>query len=436
MGGGFACPECGQAIALQGLTPGREVICPACSTRVEVPYLPRATRRKPKWPLLPGPVRGGRRWKQRGTLPAWKRRLARGGALGAVGVVVLATWWAVGSIGSRARGDRERVLNELIAASAAAAAAGDRGGAFREIEAAVRQARKLDPEGSGRLDALTARRDRIACAEVRGRLAALGKLPIEARAGEARTLAARVGRDPALADLAEPVAAAVEATVTVQVEADRDAARLALDGDRGGDAFRLAIRARDRAARLASGPDAARLRDEAEQIIVAAVERCGATLAAGPTDPFAGPIWAEALSRRGYLLPPADPAWSETWAAHAPFQVSARVVETRDGLYLQSQNRPTQIDGQFAVLVRGRPHWQTRVYAQTRAPIPDLAAFVAGHLATASRREPESERRLRDDARAAFRIMADRNFRGIPAPSSAVAPGPAPGELGPSHQPS
>ena len=431
MASGFACPECGQSITLRGLTPGREVICPACATLVEVPYLPRAADRprRPDNPAGPPLRRGGRSrsWRSGMSLVA-RRRLGWGLAMGSVGLVALLTWWAVGSIGARARSDKERVLNELIAASDDATAAGNPGAAFREIEAAVVEARKIDPDGSPRFDALINRRNRAAVAEVAARLAALGKLGADARAGEARILSDRARLDPALAALVDPINEATEAALTNQVEADRDRARQSLAAGRGLEAFQAATRAHDRANHLSSRADSIRMQAEAQTILVDTVERFGAVVSDTPlvrpgadslTD-FARSLWIEALISRGYLLAPAGSPWANVWTAHAPYEVTARVSETREGLYLQSQNRLAQIDGQFVVTMRGQPRWQTRIYAQTRAPIPDLAAFVASRLATADHRDSEMERRLADDARTAFGLQAARNFRGIPIAGSSL----------------
>ncbi len=424
MGGSFACPECGEGIAVSGLTPGREVICPGCSTLVEVPYLPRAQAKPKRWDRRPS--RGGGRGAGRGGMSlAAKRRVRWSLALGAVLAVGVATWWAVGSIGSKARSDRERVLRELIAASDAAQAAGNPGGVFREITAAVIQLRKIDPDGSSRLDALLDRRDQAARAEVQARLRALDQLPVDQGVGEAEILADRAHKDPALATLADEIAAKLEAATRRQVEADRTRAQAALAAGQGIEAFTAASRAYDRAGRLASRADSDRLETEARALIVMAVERFGVAASAteashaGPSDGFATTLWSEALKARGYLLLPNGSPWGEVWTAHAPYQATCKVVESRDDLYLQSQNRVTRIDGQFALTLRGRPHWQVRVFAQTRSPIPDLPAFLAGKLATANRRDPEIERRLRDDARTAYRVLAGQRFRGIPVPAPA-----------------
>ncbi len=425
--GNFACPECGRPIAPTGLTPGREVICPACSTLVEVPYLPRAIRPRARWDLRPKPARG--RWSgRRGLAPASKRRLRWALAVGSVVAVVLATRWTVGAIEAKARSDREEVIRHLIAASDQAESIRDTGEAFREIEAALTLARQIDTEGSRRLDSLIERRDRADRAEVEARLAALDRLAVDQAAGEALILDDRARHDPALATLRDAIAAKVEATADRQAETDRDLARAALKAGRGIEAFKFAARAHDRGGRLADRAVADRIREDARATVVEAVERFGATVApaveanGGGIDRFATPIWTEALTSRGYLLPPPGTPWAEVWTAHAVYQASSKVTESTEGLYLQSNNRATRIDGQFALTLRGRMRWQTRVFAQTRSPLPDLPAYIAGRLATTDRRDPEIERRLRDDARTAFRIQLDRNFRGIPA----LAPDPAP----------
>ena len=46
-GGSFACPECGNKLALKGTTAGRQVRCGWCETWVEIPFLPRAM--VPRW---------------------------------------------------------------------------------------------------------------------------------------------------------------------------------------------------------------------------------------------------------------------------------------------------------------------------------------------------------------------------------------------------
>ena len=424
MGGSFACPECDQAIRLRGLTPGREVVCPACATLIEVPYLPRANPAQSRREVRPEIRRGGRGSWQRGMSRGAKRRLRWGLALGAVLGVALVTWWSVGRIEARARSNQERVLAELIAASDRAEAAHNPVASFREIEAALSQARKIDPPGSTRLRDLIERRNRSALGEIQARLAALDRLRIDQGVGEALILLERVDHDPALAPLADEVAARLESVRTRQADADRDQARIALEAGRGIEAFEAAARGFERAEQLTDPRTTTRIQGETKALLVAAVERFGATIpernepnAPGSIHAFAGAIWAESLRSRGYLLKSDKSAWDEVWTDHAPYQASMTLDESPEGLYLQSENRATQIDGRFRLSSRGQSVWETRIFARTRAPIPDLPAFLAGRLATASRRDPEIEQRLRDDARASFRAQAARNFRGLPAPA-------------------
>jgi len=359
-------------------------------------------------------------------------------ALGSVALVGLATWWTVGRIEAKGRSDREEVIRHLIAASDEAESIRNTGEAFREIEAALTLARQVDAGGSRRLDALIERRDRADRDEVEARLAALDKLAVDPAVGEALILADRAKHDPALATLRDAIQAKVEVTATRQAETDRDLAQIALKAGRGIEAFKLAARAHGRGGRLARCPVADRIREDARAIVTEAVERFGATVApvvdanGAGIDRFATPIWAEALARRGYLLAPSGSSqWAEVWTAHAAYLASSKVVESTDGLYLQSNNRATQIDGQFVLTLRGRTLWQTRVFAQTRSPLPDLPAYIAGRLATTDQRDPEIERRLRDDARTAFRIQVDRKFRGIPTPTlnRAAPTGPGSGSI-------
>lgn len=445
MGASFACPDCGGRIRLAGLTPGREAICPQCATRVEVPFLPRSSGApRGERPLARLP---GRRRKA-----SANRRLRWALALGSVALVTLATASAVRLIAAGARHEHEQVLGELLAASRQAEQRRDVGGAFREIEAALIRARQVDPPGSARLAEIREQRDRLARAEVTARLAGLAGLDPDRAVGEAQILAERGRKDPALAPLAGAIALGAEAAILRQVEADRDSARADLRACRGIAAFERADRAFRRADGLHDRTAAGRLRDEARALVVEAVGRFGVVVAtpaasagessppsAGPTiEEFARPFWIDALAQRGYLIEPVRSDWGGVWAERAPYCATASLVETANELYLQSQNRATQISARFVVAERGVSRWDVRTFAQTRSPIPDLPAFVAGKLATAARRDPEIERRLRDDARAAFRSQTERLLRGIPPADAPPRPGGTPASdpgVDPSGQP-
>ena len=178
MAGVFACPECGQELGVEGVSPGREVQCEACSTWVEVPFLPRNLAM--------------RRTRRPGRSP-W----ASTGLRAAVGFVVVALLGLVASrvIGGRVRSDRERVLAELVASAERAESSSQYDVALREVEAALAHARTFEREGSGRLGELAGRRDRTSLLEAKARLAAVDALDPDHAVGESLTLAKRAGCD-------------------------------------------------------------------------------------------------------------------------------------------------------------------------------------------------------------------------------------------------
>ncbi len=410
MGGGFACPECGREISPGGLTPGREVLCPGCSTLVEVPYLPRAAGWKRR--------RGGRGRGRSAWLDSKLLRAAVG--LAAVAVVGLA---ASRFVGGRVRSDRERVLAELVASADEAQADGKLDAAYYQIEAALAQARTMDLDGSARLAALRLRRDRASACEADARLATIDALDPDLAVGESLTLAERARGDRALAPRLDAIAAKLEASRLRQARADLDAARRALDAADGPAAFAAARRLHDRAGKLGEA-DSRRLRDDAEGVIEAAVGRFGIALppASGRFAAGSGAAYdaaldrhlAEILGARGYLVQPRRSAWRSTWDDHAPFLLTIRIVEEQGEYYLQSKNKITQIEGFLDLAHRGRPVWQGRLVSRTRVPLLDLPAYLAGHLATSGRHDAQVERRFHADALAQFVDQAVRNLRGLP----------------------
>ncbi len=416
MGGIFACPECGRALAVGGLTPGREVRCPACSTRVEVPYLPRAAGWK-----------RGRRGRGRKRPAWWDSKLLR--AAVAFAVVALVGLAAGRMIGARARSDRERVLNELIASADEAEALGRLDAALYQSEAALAHVRATGRDGSGRLPDLLARRDRASAREARARLEAVDALDPDRAVGESSTLARRARADRALAPMVDAIGAAVERSRRRQVVKDRDAARRALDAGDAPGAFAAAERLHDRAGQLAEA-EAVRARDEARGLLESVVGRFGVALPPASGRFLAGSAEAydaaldrplgEGLRLHGFLVQPRRSPWRGLWDERAPFRATIEVAEDQDEYYLQSRNRTTQIEGGLKLEHRGRTIWQSRVVARTRAPLPDLPAYLAGHLATSNRRDPEVERRLHADALAVFVDLAARNLRGLPRWESAA----------------
>jgi len=253
-------------------------------------------------------------------------------------------------------------------------------------------------------------------------------IAIESRpaVGESLTLSERARSDPALAPIAGAIGAKLAESRRRQAEADREAARRAFERGQSPEAFAIAERLHGRADRLAEA-DAPRFRDEARGLLEAVVARDGVALS-----PVAGRfvvgspaaynaildrLWSDSLRLRGYVPQPRQSPWRSLWDAKAPNRATVQVVETREDFYLQSRNRTTHVDATFELARSSRPSWTSRVAVGTRVPLPNLPAYLAGHLATAERRDPEVERRLHADALEAFVELAARALRGIPVRS-------------------
>jgi hypothetical protein len=412
MAGVFACPECGQELEIEGLSPGREILCDACSTWVEVPYLPRA---------------GALGSKRRATPPSpWNSILLKG-AIG-FAVVVIFGLLATRMIAGRVRSDQEKVLAELVNAADQAEADHRFDVALREIEAAMAQARSMKLDGSARLDDLKERRDRIAVREVEVRLDRIDELSPDQAVGEALTLAEKA-KDPAIESLVGPIEAKLAAVRLKRAEVDLATARKAFEDNRDADAFAVAERLYDRAGDL-SRSDAANYQAEARAILEAAVTRKGVALppvvgrfATGSAEAYTKLLdhsRTEILRSKGYLPEPRKSDWSTLWEQKAPFRLTVQVVEIQQDYYLSSINKTTQIDGILEFLQSERVIWKKGVVARTREPLPDLPAMLAGHLATSDKRDPETERRLHDDALKQFVEQAAKNLRGLPSREAAL----------------
>ena len=410
----FACPECGRKLDVEGDSPGREVQCEECLTWVEVPFLPR----NPAWKRARPSTRRS---------PWLESKILRAAIVFAS--VALLGLGATRMIGGRVRWDKEQVLAELLASADEAEASKRFDVAFREIEGALAHARTIDSKDSARLVELKGRRDRISLREAGERLDAVDALDPDHAVGESLTIAERARHDPALEPLAGTIEARLDGSRRRQAEADLQVARRAFESGKDAEAFAAAERLHDRAEQL---PDSLRksLQDDARAILEAAVEHSGVTLppvtgrfVVGSAEAYTATLErhrVEALKARGYLPQPRKSPWAPLWLEKAPFQLNVQIVESREEYYLQSKNRITQVDGNFELIHDGQVAWQTRMVARTRMPLPDLPAYLAGHLATAGKRDPETERLLHDDALAQFVDQAARNLRGLPSLEAAA----------------
>ena len=120
MDGFFACPECGSAIEVAGLAPGRQVRCGFCHRLLEVPYLPRV------------PV--GRRRTQR----FWEGKWVRWAWTGVAAVAILATIVSgIRFVGRQYRSFQDGAIGQVLEKSQAYEADGQLGQALVERDVAI-----------------------------------------------------------------------------------------------------------------------------------------------------------------------------------------------------------------------------------------------------------------------------------------------------------
>jgi hypothetical protein len=403
----FACPECGDEVTLTGATPGRQVRCARCETWVEVPYLPRAgvwtrprfRRKRPTWVI---PL-------------AWTSV-----ALLAAIVAIL-----VGSrvVATRSHAVRESTVAEILDSADLAEKSGRTSQALSEVEAAITLLRASPSEESDRLSELTRRRDRLSVREAEERLAASARLEPSDAVGDLLTLQARARRDPALGSMTSAISAAIEAARSRLVQADLDAARSALDGGRHLDALALGERALVVADKLGAESSKAAVA-EAEALMAPILGRIGVIVVQTPGqytlgsaeayDASLGPIIGEGLRRQGFApRPPRGPA-KALWDRHAAYQLNFQVHEAQDSLYLQSKSRVSAITASLTLSNASGTNWSTRITGKTQVPLPDLPAYVGSRLAVSDHRDPDTERRLYENARTSMLDMVGFNLKGIP----------------------
>lgn len=399
MDGSFACPECGNALELTGLAPGRQVRCDWCRTFVEVPFFPRAGR---------GDRRRHARRRERWVYWAW-------GAL-AVGALVLIAAGAGRVVRARSRQVHERAMARLCDQAREDERGGRYGPSLAAIEAAMIEAGRVAPGDDARIDELRRWRDRVGRREFEARLAGLAALAPEQAVGSCLTLRARLRDNPGLARYEEVVADRLDRSRERWVEADLSAARRALDGGRPAVVLDLCERLVETANTLPHEPRR-RTRTEADSLVGRVVARGGLILGPirgqftlGTDASYAAalhPRLVDALRQHGYLPRPASSFWGPLWDEQAPYSLRIEVAESFAGLYQESQHRTSAIKVGLSLDRRGRgePAWEGVVTASTRESLPNLGAYRASRLAVSDRRSPAVEHLLYEDARG---IVADR----------------------------
>ena len=409
MAGSFACPECGEQVELLGATPGREVLCARCATWVEVPYLPRDgvwTRRR------------FRRSRAAWVIPvAWTGV----GLLAVLVAVVVAT--KVSS--SRGRAARDATLDVLLASADAAEKSGRPDRALSELEAALALLRSAEPACDGQVEGLTVRRDALSAREAEARIAAAASAEPDAAVGDLLSLQARARKDRALEPLVPAILGAIDAARRRQAEAALAAARKALGEGRPLDALAAGERALAVADKI-EGPSARSIADEAEALMTPVLARLGVVVVQIPGkftlgspssyDAALGPIFVDALRRKGYAPRPASGPARALWDRHAARRLEFQVVESHGVLYLDSQNRLSLIAASLTFAKGGATLWNDTVSARTRVPLPDLPAYTSGRIAFADRRDLDMEHKLYEDARFLTHEQVAFHLKALPEP--------------------
>jgi hypothetical protein len=410
MVGTFACPECGAEVAPAGLSPGRQVRCACCETLVEVPFLPR----------IPS-TRGRRRWRVEG----WSRL---GLTLALVGVVLLGL---AGAIQSWSRTARERELAALIAEADRAERCGRPDRALSDLEAVLELARDGWPSRLGSIEDFRRRRDAVSRREAEARLAAAETDDPARAVGECRTLWDRAQKDPALEALRDRIGGMLARLA----EAVLDQARRERADVRPDAALRLCQGALTALEGVSSGP-ADRARDYARGMTEALVEGFGAVvepaqgerLQLGSAKDLNGallPLMADALRQRHYLLRPEGSPLASLWDGRAAYRLAVEVSDRQDVRYLDTAQKATRIEARFVLSRRGWPVWELGVQARTPVGPSTSASFAGSRLLLATKRDPQIERRLYDEARDALIRLVPSKLRDLPPPAAEEPAGPA-----------
>ena len=411
MDGDFACPECGQRfeVPLQG--PGRQVRCPFCNRLLEAPYLPRfegfwkrTSFRRPRW-------------------VAW--------AWGAFAIVLMAVLGFAG-VQLLVKGEqraRLKAVQRLVESSREHEAQGRLDLALLDLDTALEASQSLRAEVPG--DELRSRRTDLARRDAEAVLTRLADPSLPATGlGAWLNLVARAGSDRDLSPLRREVESRFLEVVgrwideaVAEAEREEDPRQALARYDAGADlAIHLPQPHQNEALR--------RLRDS----VAGLISRRGVLVEAEPGEYVAGtpesyekvfhPMAVEALAARGFLPRAASSRWKDLWAS-SPYRFSYAIRESREGIYLGTQNRLTRIEARLAFHAHGREIWKTSPQARTHVPVRNLSSYLASRLALSQNRNDEAEKILYDDAFSQIRDRLSFSLNTLPNATSSSAPGPS-----------
>ena len=391
MDGFFACPECGSAVEVEGLAPGRQVRCDFCHRLLEVPYLPRV------------PSAG------------WKRRRFGRGRWARWAWSVLAVVAVLAAIVSGIRlvkrqylSAQEGTISRFLASSRKHEAEGRLDQALVDQDAAIDLIRRSGVESRHDIEGERARRDDLARRDAQ---AALDLLIQHRRSpypvGDWLNLIARSRKDPALSALGPRIDEEFRRSVRSQGRLELDAARRDLESDRAVDSLAACNRIAALLPHVATQVRS-ELRQATEELVGRLVETHGVaietprgTFVAGSYESYNAhlvPVLIKALEARGYLPYQKSSPWKSAWQK-ALYQLRLEVSEHLEGNYLSSENRLTRIEARLTLTKGSEEVWKTRPSARTTVPVPGLPVYLSRNLALSPARSEELERLLYDDAR-------------------------------------
>jgi hypothetical protein len=373
---------------------------------VEVPFFPRERRRS-----------------RRGF--SWRQATVWGGVLIGVLIVGLGIVKAGRAWRSRDAAQRDREVSALVDTAESAERSGQFDIAFQQVCAAIARAETVGGRPYPGLDDLRRRKESLALRDVKQRLEGCAHRAPEAAVAEATALLARLDKDPALARLRPEVLEALERSRMSAAILDLARARQAWNQGNA----KAAIEGCERvlgSLRRTSSDQAASLVEEAQSIAVEIASRSGVVLppvhgsfvlgSSDEYDQLLGSVAAQALHKRGYVVQPRLPVLRATWDKHAPYRATIQVDEREEGHYLQSVYPLIKIDVLLELTRGGAPFWRLPLTTRTRTPIPGLAAYEAGRLATAQKRASDGYKRIYDDSREILREQFPAKLRNMPGP--------------------
>jgi hypothetical protein len=360
----FSCPECGTSIELAPHAAGRKSRCSECLTLVEMPYLPRERRSN----------RAGnaRQW-------SWVAIV--------LALVVIASTLVYMIVKNNMQSARRRDFNDLVARASQDEKMGDWDNAVRRLDAALSLAREPHTADQARIEQLRTKRAELAShrdekrSEIQNQ-AAEGAL-IVARA-ELRQAKPNLNRVLDLCETAHQAAAGVGS------EAGSDLLRQA--NELASSVIRV------RGVRLEPVKGSYLDGDQNEAYTKAFF-----------------PALVSTAEARGYIVRRDHSPLRRVWDEVAPYKLTTEVTETPGKTYMNSPLLTTRIDAHFVLVAGDREIWQMRMTARTREPSSRFSAYESGYLASATKRDSNRERRLREDAIASATEQLPAKLNTLPA---------------------